>query len=288
MSENGDCEIDFTLGIHIDKQYKAELNLINFIDKSKGDINVAIKKVEKIKEKEIELKQKQVQYFAQRIYATYIFKKLLKEFGNEIKAYPDIDIKEKGRDVTGGIMNESLWWIPTVQGKYKNQRFVSQGLWDDENYWNPHHIKLKKENDLRMEHVIDKASSKEYIIKRLVEKKLCNKGFHSDIINDLKSLLFGCIILKNEHSLLPAFGSIDDNLLAKKDVFRKYIGKKLTIKREDYDLEDGYYHLLKLETLNTCFKNTETDKIKDFKIYPDDLKKPMDKDNLAIFLKKKK
>ena len=223
MSENGDCEIDFTLGIHIDKQYKAELKLINFIKKSN------IYNVIKDDKKHFELKQKQVQYFAQRIYATYIFKKLLKEFDNEIKAYPyekiNIDSKEKGRDVTGGIMNESLWWIPTVQGKYKNQRFVSEGLWEDSKgeYWKDHNIELKKVEDLRMEHVIDKASSKQYIIKELAEKKLCNKGFHSDIINDLKSLLFGCIILKTEHSSLPTFGSINADLLAKKDVFRKYI-----------------------------------------------------------------
>jgi len=277
--EDDDDDDDIAIGIHVDKEYHEEYQTIEKI------------KIESKKNELDENQKKQIKFHLQRIYATVVFKKLLKHFDKEITAYPSSKIKleVKGRDIQGGIMNESLWWIPTVQGKYVNQRFVSYKLWQKLNFWHLNDSDnsryLKNKDNLRMEHVVDKKSIKKYIIDDLNN----NCQNHSQIIDKLKKYLFGCIILKKEHSLLPPFGEIKKDFFDEEDVFRKYIGEVVSVNLDNLkELEDGDYLLVKRDTLQKNNALNEDGNIGKIKIFPDDMKKRLTKNRLDELINRSK
>jgi len=277
--EDDDDDDDIAIGIHVDKEYHEEYQTIEKI------------KIESKKNELDENQKKQIKFHLQRIYATVVFKKLLKHFDKEITAYPSSKIKleVKGRDIQGGIMNESLWWIPTVQGKYVNQRFVSYKLWQKLNFWHLNDSDnsryLKNKDNLRMEHVVDKKSIKKYIIDELNS----NNQNHSQIIDKLKKYLFGCIILNKEHSLLPAFGKIESCFFDKQDVFKKYIGQVVSVNLDNLkELEDGEYILVKRDTLQENDALNEDGNIGKNKIFPKDINNRLTKNQLDKLIKSSK
>jgi hypothetical protein len=174
---------------------------------------------------------------------------------------PELEFIKKtsivGQNNAYSMLEGPLWAIPTILGKYENQRFHSGSVKG---------IKIKNiTKDIRLEHVIDKKAIKEYLVHDLENVK-------QNIFNIL-SLMFGCVISAEEETKLGVI-SFEDllEIINTKDVFKKYreIGCR-DVKFEEkwkvmvYDRECGVFLHDKTHPYNPYSEdNTKIKKHNDF------------------------
>ena len=122
----------------------------------------------KIADKKLSPQQvKQIESFIMRIYSiTNIF---------QLKDLFEVDINHFSKHFKGtgnpySFLDGPLWAIPSTQGKYKNQRFVSKKVFEDK--LTGSNQEITSESDLRLEHVIDRKACKLFIVEKKDVHKL--------------------------------------------------------------------------------------------------------------------
>jgi hypothetical protein len=155
--------------------------------------------------------REQVINYLKRIYSISNLEQLLNVFKDDITF---IAKHIRGGNNPYSFLDGPLWGIPTVQNKYRNQRFVSEDVFITKINKN----EITNNKGLRLEHVIDRKAIKDYFANCLTKKSP-----NLQVIK-LSKLMTGCVINMNEDKNI---GDIRDfeihNILDKKDIFRKYV-----------------------------------------------------------------
>ena len=187
----------------------------------------------------------QIENHLKRIYSVTNLYQLLKIFKEDINYLSDAKVKQ-GENNPYSFLDGPLWAIPTVQGKYYNQRFISESVFN-KNLNKGKVEKLTSKENLRFEHVIDRKAIKEHFANHLTKI--------NTLTLELSKIMVGCIIYRSEEIKI---GSINEReisfILNHKNLFHKYTGTEYTQQNLSDDSRSGRYQLN--ETFNKIkYKN---------------------------------